>query len=90
MVCTPLLNSTVGLVGAALLSAMKPTGVLINIARGAIVDEGALYAALAARRIGLRRGSEEAADGGSCARIDSRGGRRHTARHGLPTPHSAA
>ena len=44
--------ATRGMIDAAALSAMKPTGVLINVARGAIVEEDALFAALSERRIG--------------------------------------
>ena len=51
-VCTPLLNATRGLVDAALLAHMRRDAVLVNIARGPIVDEAALYAALSAGRIG--------------------------------------
>lgn len=43
--------STHHLINAARLARMKPTAVLINTARGPIVDEAALVEALAARRI---------------------------------------
>eukprot|EP00316_Scyphosphaera_apsteinii_P023877 CAMPEP_0119320998 /NCGR_PEP_ID=MMETSP1333-20130426/54124_1 /TAXON_ID=418940 /ORGANISM="Scyphosphaera apsteinii, Strain RCC1455" /LENGTH=335 /DNA_ID=CAMNT_0007327853 /DNA_START=101 /DNA_END=1108 /DNA_ORIENTATION=- len=46
VVALPLLNSTRGLVNAALLSHARNTSVLINIARGPIVEEEALYDAL--------------------------------------------
>jgi glyoxylate/hydroxypyruvate reductase A len=47
----PLTPETRGIIGADALGAMKPTTWLINIARGAVVDEGALMAALEQRRI---------------------------------------
>ena len=48
----PLTTSTRGMVNSTLLSLMKPSGVLINIARGAVVDEEALYEALLHKQIG--------------------------------------
>jgi phosphoglycerate dehydrogenase-like enzyme len=47
----PLTPETRGLIGAGELARMRPTAYLINTARGGIVDEGALYAALKAGQI---------------------------------------
>ena len=47
----PLTPETRGIIGADALTAMKSTAWLINIARGAIADEGALMQALEQRRI---------------------------------------
>jgi phosphoglycerate dehydrogenase-like enzyme len=46
MVAAPLTPETRGLVGAAQIAAMKPNAVIINVGRGAIIDEPALIAAL--------------------------------------------
>ncbi|HET7341288.1 MAG TPA: 2-hydroxyacid dehydrogenase [Methylomirabilota bacterium] len=48
----PLTEATRGLLGEARLRLLKPTAILVNVARAAIVDEDALYAALAERRLG--------------------------------------
>jgi glyoxylate reductase len=49
-ICCALNAETRGLIGARELALMKPTAVLVNTARGAIVDQGALAAALEAGR----------------------------------------
>ncbi len=48
----PLLPETRGLIGAPELARMKPDAILINAARGGVVDEEALADALAAGRLG--------------------------------------
>jgi phosphoglycerate dehydrogenase-like enzyme len=50
--CTALGPETTGLIDARRLTLMKPTAFLINIARGQVVDEDAVYAALRDRKIG--------------------------------------
>lgn len=52
VVACDLNDATRGMIDAAALSAMKPGGVLINVARGAVVVEEALWEALSERRIG--------------------------------------
>ena len=47
VVLVPLTPETKGLIGASALARMRPTAFLVNVARGPIVDEAALIAALA-------------------------------------------
>ncbi len=52
VVAAPLTDQTHHMIDAAVFEQMKPTAVLVNIARGALVDEEALISALAAETIG--------------------------------------
>jgi phosphoglycerate dehydrogenase-like enzyme len=52
VVSLPLTDSTQGLVDARAIAAMRPDAVLVNVGRGAVIEEKALYDALLARRIG--------------------------------------
>ena len=47
----PLTPETAGLIGEAEIAAMKPDGVLINVGRGPVIQEGALVKALSEKRI---------------------------------------
>jgi phosphoglycerate dehydrogenase-like enzyme len=51
IVAAPATSETAHLIGTAELAAMKPSACLINIARGTLVDQHALIAALTERRI---------------------------------------
>ncbi len=52
VLAVPLTAETTGLLGARELGLMKPTSILINIARGAVIDEEALVTALRKGQIG--------------------------------------
>jgi lactate dehydrogenase-like 2-hydroxyacid dehydrogenase len=49
--CCPLTAETRNLIDARILDALGPEGFLVNVARGPVVDEAALIAALGSRRI---------------------------------------
>lgn len=52
VLCCALTAETTGLIDAAALAGMKKDAVIVNVARGPVVDEAALYAALRDRTIG--------------------------------------
>jgi phosphoglycerate dehydrogenase-like enzyme len=52
ILAVPATEETERMIGASELSAMKPSATLINIARGTVVDQDALVAALTAKQIG--------------------------------------
>jgi phosphoglycerate dehydrogenase-like enzyme len=51
LLCTPVTPATTGIMNAARLAKMKPDAYLINVARGPLIDEGALLHALKDRQI---------------------------------------
>ncbi|MGQ9371669.1 2-hydroxyacid dehydrogenase [Azospirillum sp. ST 5-10] len=51
VVSLPLTPETAGFVDGRLLAAMRSDAVIVNVGRGPVIDEGALYAALKERRI---------------------------------------
>jgi phosphoglycerate dehydrogenase-like enzyme len=51
LVAVPLVDETRGLIGERELELLGPDGYLLNVARGEVVDERALYEALRDRRI---------------------------------------
>lgn len=52
VLCCPLTPETTGLLSAERIAAMKPDALVVNVARGAVVDDTALVAALREGRIG--------------------------------------
>jgi phosphoglycerate dehydrogenase-like enzyme len=52
VVSLPLTDATRGIVSARALGAMRPAGVIVNVGRGPVIDEQALYDTLAEGRIG--------------------------------------
>jgi phosphoglycerate dehydrogenase-like enzyme len=51
VVTLPLADTTRGLVGRQALGAMRPDAVLVNVGRGAVIDESALFDALQSGRL---------------------------------------
>jgi D-3-phosphoglycerate dehydrogenase/C-terminal binding protein len=89
---TPLNDETRGLVGAALLAKAKPGLIVINTARGPIVDLDALGAALREKRIagaGLDVLPQEPADPNHPLIAAWRAGEKWVRNRLVITPHSA-
>ncbi len=51
LLCTPVTPATTGLINTARLSKMKPDAYLINVGRGPLIDEAAVFQALKDKRI---------------------------------------
>lgn len=51
ILAAPLTKETQGLIGRAELALLNPNGIVVNIARAGLLDEAALYDALASRRL---------------------------------------
>jgi phosphoglycerate dehydrogenase-like enzyme len=51
VICLPITDATRGLIDAAAIAQVKPGAVVVNVGRGAVVDEDALVGALRERRI---------------------------------------
>jgi D-3-phosphoglycerate dehydrogenase len=80
----PLTEQTRHMIDAQVLSAMKPDALLINTARGGIVDEGALYDALQAGELGgaaIDCFSQEPAYDSPLLKLKQVVGTPHTASH---------
>jgi phosphoglycerate dehydrogenase-like enzyme len=52
VVSLPLMEETKGIVGTGELSAMRPDAIIINVGRGPVIEEQALFDALSGKRIG--------------------------------------
>ena len=48
-------DETEGMIDAAAFAQMKESAYIINVARGEVIDEDALFEALQSKRIGARR-----------------------------------
>lgn len=51
IVCVPLSNATRGLIGARRLGLLKQTAIIVNVGRGAVIDQDALIAVLKDKKI---------------------------------------